>query len=235
MKTISIANFDEFHKAVIEPRQFGTIFRGVSKESYKLVPSFGRLENIPIEERKSLEVTILDEFKRHAIAFLESQVQDDWEWLALAQHNNVPTRLLDWTTKPLVALFFAVNKDPGENCVIYHVNIKKYYSSLFGMKEDPEDPLSLANVRLFRPLHLDAKIQVQGGVFTVHPDPFDPFDQEDITKWVLPAESKHNLRAILDLYGISWATLFPGLSGLGLYLNDLASGKYITWMGDDQI
>ncbi|HVU53531.1 MAG TPA: FRG domain-containing protein, partial [Puia sp.] len=37
------------------------------------------------------------------------QYQNDWAWLMQAQHYGIPTRLLDWTLKPEVALYFAVD------------------------------------------------------------------------------------------------------------------------------
>lgn len=101
-------------------------FRGHSSALYSLTPSVLR-DVTPLEDARSnllkgdeilrsggFSVTgpnperMLDEFKRRAIPFLDFQPRNEFEWLFLMQHHGVPTRLLDWTTNALVALYFAV-------------------------------------------------------------------------------------------------------------------------------
>src|SRR5437660_3765861 len=89
------------------------IFRGHSKATFQLIPSVGRNRH-PLETREEYEQRLLDIFRREARAHFDrsSMPASRWEWLSVAQHHGLPTRLLDWTHNPLAALFFAVSKHP---------------------------------------------------------------------------------------------------------------------------
>lgn len=50
---------------------------------------------------------MFEEFKRKAQPLLDYKANNDFEWLFIAQHYGIQTRLLDWSNSPLIALYFA--------------------------------------------------------------------------------------------------------------------------------
>ena len=83
-------------------------FRGSTNVDYALVPSLGRS---PYDI--SHEQALINTFKQNAIQSASERPQSQWEWLFLARHHSLPTRLLDWTESPLVGLYFATHSVDG--------------------------------------------------------------------------------------------------------------------------
>jgi len=86
-----------------------TIFRGHADSSWKLIPSVGRSFSGTWKEVLKWEEESLREFKKHSIPHLKQQPNSDIEWLCLMQHHGCATRLIDFTSNPLIALFFATD------------------------------------------------------------------------------------------------------------------------------
>jgi hypothetical protein len=83
------------------------LYRGEDAESYALKPKMGRLsEGVPAGQPNA-EQAMLREFKRRAAPHVDRAPNNDWEWLSIAQHFGLATRLLDWSENPLVAVWFA--------------------------------------------------------------------------------------------------------------------------------
>lgn len=97
-------------------------FRGMNRVGHTLVSSLARLAE-PRADSARLEVALLRNFRKYGHG--EATGADSiWDWLALGQHRGLPTRLLDWTYSPLVALHFATEKtaDFDHDGIVWCVN-----------------------------------------------------------------------------------------------------------------
>src|SRR5215212_3143585 len=97
------------------------VYRGLPRTSHDNVSGLARLEG----EYAKVERHLLRNFRKYA--HQEAPGPSDWDWLALGQHRGLPTRLLDWTFSPLVALHF-VTEDPSTfdvDGVVWCVNFGK--------------------------------------------------------------------------------------------------------------
>jgi hypothetical protein len=93
--------FHDSYNHKIERIRSPYIYRGLSNFDYVLKTSLIRLGG----DYKTLEFHLLRNFKKYSHR-PDVINNTDWDWLALAQHHGLPTRLLDWTYSPYVALHF---------------------------------------------------------------------------------------------------------------------------------
>lgn len=109
------------------------IFRGVSSAQYELETTLEReaqRSGLSLTDLPKLEIRIMNDFRRrfHHYSYHTPERHDIAEWLSLMQHYGAPTRLLDWTYSPYVAIYFAVEKPRNHGCALWTLESAKYTS-----------------------------------------------------------------------------------------------------------
>jgi len=214
LEDIKVSSFAGFHRAI---EQHGTyMYRGLSNAAYPLIPKIARDWHLNLELLSLTEKHMLEHFKIRALPHIQYLPKTDWEWLALAQHYGMPTRLMDWTLNPLVALYFACRGNPNNEGAVYFAQP----SGSLDIEEKSLDPFSIDSNKIWQAPHVTPRLSAQDGVFTVSRNPLQPFVEAVILRIIVKAKSKRRLIDTLACYGVHSGTLFPGLDGISRYIED---------------
>lgn len=167
MKRLELSSFQDFinHLDLIEILGYEiNIFRGQSTNK-ALLPNICR--GTPLSDSADVERKMLEDFKRRSALLITKNLSTDWEWLVYAQHFGLKTRLLDWTSNPLIALWFACqNADTiNENSYVY------VFSCDENMRVDINkkmSPFEIRSTKVLKPMLNNERIVAQYGWFTAH-------------------------------------------------------------------
>ena len=215
METRTISTFSDLvEESNSQNRYRGWRYRGQSDAIWPLLPKLGRSTN-----GLAHELDMFDSWRKSAHQYVANPSGfDEWDWLALAQHHGLATRLLDWSSSILTAAYFAVEHPRDCDAAVF------CFKPFIQESVDIETaPFSVEGIRWYGFKGIAARIARQRGSFTVHgPANLDLVQYEDagqLVKVVIPREYRERLRVILASLGIDRHTMFPDLDGLSTHLN----------------
>lgn len=267
-KPIDIDSFDKFEAEISKLTKVNRkyVFRGHSDKRYVFEHSLSRLirdteELFKVSKSKAVERSsakhernLLKFFQSKAHLFVSTNLlpprdSEFLEWYALMQHYGTPTRLLDVSYSPYVALFFALEsgtKEASLFCVdtnSINTRNQKQVGEREGLKQklvegsdDEENPYLI----IYEPYNHSQRSAVQQGAFIVPSSPALGIEEilEKYPKGVgvrmnLSPEIRIDGIRKLRLMNITHESLFPGLDGLCKSLKHLVIEPISTFGPED--
>jgi hypothetical protein len=202
-------------------RRDAYLFRGMRSPRWQLESTFDRtFRHVEAERRAKLFDALLASFRDACRDFgvPEELCRDERRLIALGRHHGLPTRLLDWTSSPYVAVFFAYQEaleeidDPDSHVVLWVLHRQ---CPVWSGEHDVE----IVAV----PSYENARVRNQAGHFTLSRGPQPNLEEVvaqcaevtgvALTRVLLPLDEVRTVLADLDLMGISAVQLFPDLNG----------------------
>ncbi|MGS0706222.1 FRG domain-containing protein [Acinetobacter sp. ANC 3781] len=237
---ISVSSIEELISALSQLSNWEIKwYRGQGNKDWNLIPIFLR------QNARTSEKTIVNRFMQNASMLLENKPNTYFDWMFLMQHYGVPTRLLDWSESPLVALYFAVQGHKEEDGALWILdpillnsssNVKREgeldfipsfedkYLTTYTFQAMEDTPHIILKPLATIATRNNVRIQAQQGVFTIHQLDKTPIDElyekNHVRKIIIKKEAKEQILGDLKLLGFGRFQLFPELASIG----ELVSG-----------
>lgn len=218
------------------------VYRGQADIDHHLIPSIIRPQHIEHDWRfQAQERKIINAFIRKASPLINvsQRPKSILGWIMLAQHYGLPTRLLDWTTNPYIALFFAVDGASDKDGNLYKAkfvdivdDVESYnyataelnegveVTDVFSASYKPDELCHYGEVIFVRPVYDDKRYMNQSAVLACPRDPSNSFADLDIENLVIPCRLKPLIKQQLRRMGIDYSFIYPGLDGVAKDLKD---------------